>query len=68
MVKPCALRLLTLLNRRVFPGTYTSYLYSAGVDGSNLKQLTAIQANSSYDPIVEGAINAKSVSVNLPKT
>jgi Tol biopolymer transport system component len=37
------------------PGTYLSYLYSIGVDGSNLKQLTAIPANSSYDATVEGA-------------
>ena len=35
--------------------TYVSYLYSVGVDGSNLKQLTAIPANSSYDATVEGA-------------
>jgi len=36
------------------PGTFLSYLYSIGVDGSNLKQLTAIPANSSYDATVEG--------------
>ena len=34
---------------------YQCYLYSVGVDGSNLKQLTTIPTNSAYDATVEGA-------------
>ena len=40
------------------PGTpylYQNYLYSVGVDGSSLKQLTALPANSCYDATVAGA-------------
>jgi hypothetical protein len=34
---------------------YQCYLYTVGVDGSNLKQLTALPTNSSYDATVAGA-------------
>jgi hypothetical protein len=36
-------------------GTYPTYLYSVGIDGSNLKQLATVPANSSYDAAVQGA-------------
>lgn len=35
--------------------TYKTYLYSVGVDGSSLKQLTAVPANTSYDAEILGA-------------